>query len=66
MKWIFSVSGFPEVLFDDGFATERHAEWKMVYNTLDKNRENREKMLLTFAKNSIRSKAPPSFRAILS
>ena len=38
--------------------------WKMVYNSLDKNRENREKMLLTFAKNSIRSKPPPSFRAV--
>ena len=38
--------------------------WKMVYNSLDKNRENREKMLLTFAKNSIRSKLPPSFRAV--
>ena len=38
--------------------------WEMVYNTLDKNRENREKMLLTFAKNSIRSKPPPSFRAV--
>ena len=38
--------------------------WKMVYNSLDKNRENREKMLLTFAKNSIRSKPPPSFRAM--
>ena len=25
-EMIFSVSGFPEVLFDDGFATERHAE----------------------------------------
>ena len=37
---------------------------KMVYNSLDKNRENREKMLLTFAKNSIRSKPPPSFRAV--
>ena len=36
----------------------------MVYNSLDKNRENREKMLLTFAKNSIRSKPPPSFRAV--
>ena len=38
--------------------------WKMVYNSLDKNREKREKMLLTFAKNSIRSKPPPSFRAV--
>ena len=38
--------------------------WKMAYNSLDKNRENREKMLLTFAKNSIRSKPPPSFRAV--
>ena len=38
--------------------------WKMVYNSLDKNRENREKMLLTVAKNSIRSKPPPSFRAV--
>ena len=38
--------------------------WKMVYNSLDKNKENREKMLLTFAKNSIRSKPPPSFRAV--
>ena len=38
--------------------------WKMVYNSLDKNRENREKMLLTFAKNSVRSKPPPSFRAV--
>ena len=38
--------------------------WKMVYNSLDKNRENREKMLLTFAKNSIRGKPPPSFRAV--
>ena len=38
--------------------------WKMVYNSLDKNRENREKMLLTFVKNSIRSKPPPSFRAV--
>ena len=38
--------------------------WKMVHNSLDKNRENREKMLLTFAKDSIRSKPPPSFRAV--
>ena len=36
----------------------------MVYNSLDKNIENREKMLLTFAKDSIRSKPPPSFRAV--
>ena len=36
----------------------------MGYNSLDKNRENREKMLLTFAKNSIRSKPSPSFRAV--
>ena len=38
--------------------------WKMVYNSLDKIREKREKMLLTFAKNSIRSKPPPSFCAV--
>ena len=38
--------------------------WKMVYNSLDKKRENREKMLLTFAKNSTGSKPPPSFRAV--
>ena len=38
--------------------------WKMVNKSLDKNRENREKMLLTVAKNSIRSKPPPSFRAV--
>ena len=36
----------------------------MVYNSLDENRENREIILLTFAKNSIRSKPPPSFRAV--
>ena len=26
MKWIFSVSGFTDVLFNDGSATERHTE----------------------------------------